>query len=113
MEAQRPEWFHGGMETWRAEALLKQYGMEDGLFIVRENGKGELILSMAFNVSAIVSERCRLYGPSWQSMRHRNNRGTGLPLGSVVDCTLPPGDAAELELPPEPLSNITGGRGQR
>ena len=47
------EWFHGALPEHKADALLAQHGMSNGLFLVRENRDKQLTLSMAHSVSKI------------------------------------------------------------
>lgn len=44
-------WYHGALPEPKANALLEKHGMADGLFLVRENRKETLVLSMAHEVS--------------------------------------------------------------
>jgi hypothetical protein len=43
-------WFHGMNMRMFAEDLLRKHGMQNGLFLVREDRMKQLQLAMAFNV---------------------------------------------------------------
>jgi hypothetical protein len=43
-------WFHSNLSMSQAEYLLRENGMKDGLFLIRDDRDGELVLSIAFKV---------------------------------------------------------------
>ena len=52
-ENMEPNWYYGPFSSTNAEALLRSWGMRDGMFLVRRNREAQLILSMAFQVCTL------------------------------------------------------------